>query len=253
MSEYNEKENADLCDEKNNDSSDKHIESDKSAEPKPPIKVSLQSFIISTVALVLAAVMVTYSLCSTMYKKVIDEAYLGNLQYGTSDDYDKLDLVRAIFQKYSYLEINDEEQLDAVIRAYVAETGDRYAVYYNAEEYAHHLESAAGNSVGVGVTITGGSITVDGVDYTVIDIIEVVEGGPADLAGIKVGDKIAWIGSAEDNKLVGEMSSYGEAVNSLLGDAGTAAEFGVFRESGAGYEKIFFSVIRKYIDRQTVT
>jgi carboxyl-terminal processing protease len=105
----------------------------------------------------------------------------------------------------------------------------------------------------IGVTVTGGTITIDGVEYDVIDVIDVVESSPAALAGVKTGDKIAWIGSADSNKLVGEMSGYAEAVNSLLGEAGTAAEFGVFRENGSGYEKIFFSVIRKYIERPTVT
>ena len=253
MSDYNEKDKIENCDENNNRSSNDGPVKDEMNAKKEPRRISLQSFVISTVALVLAAVMITYSLCSTMYKKAIDEAYFGKLHYGASDQYDKLDLVRAIFDRYSYLEINDEDQLDAVIRAYVRESGDRYAVYYNAEEYAEHLESVAGNSVGIGITVMSAVVTVDGTDYNVINVIDVVDGGPADLAGVKVGDKINWLGKTESDKMVGEMPNYNDAVNAFLGEVGTVVDFGVFREKDGGYEKIFFSVERKNVERPTVT
>ncbi len=263
MSEFNEKDNIDNSAENDNfrfseeENESQQPEDDfeelsfETKKSKTPRTVSLRSFWISTVALVLAAVMLTYTVCSTAYKSLIDEAYLGNASYGEKDSYDKLDLIRSLFERYSYFDINDEAKLDAVLRAYVAETGDRYAVYYNAEEYAAQMQSAAGNTVGIGVTVTESVITVDGVEYTVLDIFEVTEGGPADLAGVKSADKIAFIGEAGSEKLVGELG-YNDAVGAIRGEEGTSAHFAVFREKADGYEKISFSVERKSLETPSV-
>lgn len=252
MSDFNEKENIDSCDEKNNELSEQKSEYANAKALKPARAVSIQSFVVSVIALVLAAVMVTYTVSSMIYRKEISEAYFGMLEQGEVNDYDKLDLVKAIFDRYSYIEINDEAQLEAVIRAYVRETGDRYAVYYNAEEYAAHQQSVAGRITGIGVTVISGTVTVDDVVYAVMNVSEVVADGPADKAGVKVGDKIAWLGKESDDRLVGDMASYSEAVNYLHGKSGTMAEFGVFRENEGGYDKIFFSIEREDVDQLTV-
>jgi carboxyl-terminal processing protease len=206
---------------------------------------------VSTVALLVAAVMLTYTICTATYKSRLNALYLGSVTQGEVDAYDKLDLIRALFERYSYLGVDDEAALDAVIRAYVSLTGDRYAVYYNAEEYAEHLQSSAGNMVGIGITVTASEIEIDGVAYRVLDVIGVTADGCADIAGVKLGDKIAWVGAEGAETLVGDMADYNSALASLKGESGTFAEFSVFRETDSGYEKIHFSIERRIIDVPT--
>ncbi len=253
MSDYNEKDNIENSVEINNEHPCKEETKDNNKPNKQPVRVSLQSFIVTTVALVLAAVMLTYTVCATMYKKRLDGAYLGNVTQGSSDAYDKLDMIRMLFEKYSYLDVDDEAMLDTVIREYVALTGDRYAVYYNAEEYAEHLQSSAGSMVGIGITVTAAELVVDGVAYKVLDVVGVTKGTSADLAGIRLDDKIAWIGAADSETLVGDMADYNAALNALKGKEGSFAEFSVFREKDGGYEKLHFSVERKNVEVPSAT
>ena len=253
MSDYNEKENIVNSDENNNLPLDEQGGEQKSPEKKRvPRRISLQSCVISVISLVIAAIMMTYTVCNSMYKERLNQTLAGISTQGSYDGYDKLDLIRKLFEKYSYLEVEDEAILDAVIQAYVKETGDRYAVYYNEEEYAAYLTGAAGTTVSIGAVLTPEVIEVDGVEYLTLSVIEIDRDGPAQEAGIMLGDKIAWIGPEGAGALVGNMTSYDEALNLLQGEEGTYAEFTAFRFTENGYEKLFFSVERKNVDVQSV-
>ncbi len=71
---------------------------------------------------------------------------------------------------------------DAAAAAMIASLGDRWSYYISAEEYAAHLERQDNAYVGIGVTIQQRQ---DGLG---VDIVAVVEGGPAQEAGIAPGD-----------------------------------------------------------------
>ena len=83
MSDFNEKDNTQNCDENNNGASLNYMAQAASSEESKPIKeprqISMRTFAVSVIALVLAAVMLTYTVCSTMYKAMIDQAYLSNV------------------------------------------------------------------------------------------------------------------------------------------------------------------------------
>ena len=221
-------------------------------EPKPEKRISLSTFVFSAIALVLAAVMLTYTCCNSVYRQRLAEAKLENVTVGHFSEYDELELIRELFRQYSYYELDDDEIAEKVLKAYVAATGDKYAEYYTADEYNELLADTAGEGVGVGINIIANTADIDGVRRNVIEVISVSPESPAESAGLKTGDLIVWIGIGGGKELV-DSFNYDTAVSKLRGEAGTVAEFTVCRDKGDGeYEKLEFSVERKKIESVSV-
>ena len=65
------------------------------------VKVHGPSLVITVVAIVLVAVMLTVTLCNSFYRKRIAEIRLENVSVG-SGEFDSLALIDALFEKYSY-------------------------------------------------------------------------------------------------------------------------------------------------------
>lgn len=260
MSEFNEKnENKNSVENDNSEiltnisvPSVDSTEGDPLKYPKKQKSISLKSCVVTVVALVLAAVMLTYTVCSSVYKQRLAEAYLGGFAYGEDDGFGKLELLRLLFEKYSYLDVDDEVLLDIVIREYVASTGDRYAEYYNEQEYRELMMSSSGSSVGVGITVVYTDLTVDGTEHSALEILEVSYGSPAYEAGVKAGDFIISVGHSQNETPLDDMD-YSEALDKLKGEEGTVAEFSVYREKDAGFEKLHFSIERKIYETPSVT
>ena len=260
MSEFNEKNQNENSVENDNSEilTNSSVPLEDSAEadplkcPKSQRSVSLKSCVVTVVALVLATVMLTYTVCSSIYKQRLAEAYLGGAVYGEDDGFGKLELLRALFEKYSYLDVDDEVLLDIVIRAYVESTGDRYAEYYNEQEYRELMMSSSGNLVGIGITVTPADLAVDGREYSLMEIIEVSYASPAYEAGVKAGDFIVSVGHFQDETPLDDMD-YSEALDKLKGDEGTVAEFSVYREKDGRFEKLHFSIERKVLETLSVT
>ncbi|MBO5415915.1 MAG: PDZ domain-containing protein [Clostridia bacterium] len=224
----------------------------KEQKPRGERRITLGAFLFSAVALVLAAVMLTYTCCNSIYRRKLAEAKLENVTLGDFSEYDELDLLSALFRQYSYYDIDDDEMVRRVMKAYVAATGDRYAAYYTAEEYNALLADTAGEGVGIGISIISNTAPINGGEYNVIEIIGISPESPAESAGLKVGDLIVWIGTGENREPVSEMN-YDNAVLKLRGDEGSMAEFTVLRDGGEGeYEELEFSVERKKVESVSV-
>ncbi len=221
-------------------------------DKKQPRKISLSSFIFSAVALVLAAVMLTFTVCNSFYKKQLAQARLENVIAG-SELYGELELLRQLFAQYSYLGANEEELVDTVLKAYVASTGDRYAEYYNAEEFAALRADTAGESVGIGINVANSTARIDGTEYKVIEVIAVSPESPAQEAGLKVGDMIVWAGVGDSAQLVDTMG-YTAALEALRGAEGTLSEFTAIRWSPdrTSYVSTPYSIVRKKVEAISV-
>lgn len=208
-------------------------------------RFALSTLICACVACALAAVMLTYTLCSSLYQKKLADARLENITTGTvAGTYDELELLKQIFLAYSFEELDEDELKTQVLKAYVAATGDRYAEYYTDEEYKAITAEMAGDSQGIGINIINSEIEVGGISYKALKIINVIKDSPAEKAGLLFGDCIIAVGSLEKNsyETLNELG-YDMGLKRLQGTKGTVAEFVVYRE-GADEPNIDFSIMR---------
>ena len=94
----------------------------------------------------------------------------------------KLDQLESLIEEKFIGEADPEVLADAAAEAMISATGDRWSYYIPASEYEAYQEQSENAYVGVGMTI---QTTEDGSGFL---ILEVVPGGPAEEAGIRVKD-----------------------------------------------------------------
>ncbi|MBE6546977.1 MAG: hypothetical protein E7668_06015 [Ruminococcaceae bacterium] len=232
--------------------SEKEEATPPSRSKRAPKRLSLTAFIVSAIALVLAAVMVTYTCCNSAYKKQLAELQLG--QTGTAGNLDRyypFELFDMFLETYSFEETDEQTRMTAALKAYMYATGDEYAEYYTKEEYATLMQSTAGNSEGIGVNIINTTAQVNGAEYKVIRIIHVMKDSPAEEADLRTGDLIFATGVGEARETV-QTIGYDVAITRLQGAAGTQAEFTVLRPKGDGYETLEFSILRGKVTTSSV-
>ena len=214
-------------------------------------QVSMSTFVCSIIAACLAVVMLTVTICNATYKNKLAGSLSGvgnGLSMDTSD-FSDLALLDMIFKNYTFENMDEEQIRVQLLKAYVNATGDRYAAYYTDEEYAELVNSSMlGNSVGIGVRVIESSVTVGGVEYKAMKVVDVVKDAPAHKAGVLPGDFVVAIGNAQENTTL-NVTGYDTALNRLRGEKGTVAEFAAYRPQGTDYELKFFSIVRdEYVD-----
>lgn len=109
-----------------------------------------------------------------------------------------------------YGKVDEAAQMDAMYKALVDSLGDKYSRYMTKEEFAAWQNYVNGTFYGIGVSFTQEK---DG-DFVVT---KVLDGGPADLAGIKAGDLL----TAIDGKLYRDSD---EMAAHMKGKEGTKVE-----------------------------
>lgn len=115
---------------------------------------------------------------------------------------------------------SDPEQLeDAAAAAMVSALGDRWSTYIPADQYQAHVDGQNNAFVGIGVTIMPRE---DGRGF---DIVEVVEQGPAEQAGILAGDIITHV----DGEAVAGMDTAGLRER-ILGQRNTQVQITLLRQ-----------------------
>jgi carboxyl-terminal processing protease len=207
-------------------------------------KISLSIFIFVLLAAILVSFMSAFFVAYGMYRKGLTDAYLEN---NSPDDQQKesrfpeLEVIDSIFKTYSYFDLDDKALIDAVLSAYARATDDRYAEYYNAEQYEMIMSESTGEMQGIGINIE------ENTEHNAIEVLNVMPDSPALEAGLMPGDLIVYVGIGEERESIAELGYY-PAVKKLQGLAGTYAEFTVRR----GDEEIEFSILRGYVTTQSV-
>ena len=229
------------------------MEEKKEPKRKKPIRVSLFTFILSAVSLVLAAVMITYTVSAALYRQKLADVQVQQSQGGDvySEKGYPFELFSQFIDAYTFGEVDEDAMMSAALKAYVAATGDRYAFYYTADEYAEYQQANTGQSEGIGINIIYSEATVNGEVCLVIKIINVMKDSPAESFGLRVGDLIYGVGIGDELKTVSEIG-HDRALADLKGEAGTEAVFTVLRPDGNGYERIDCRIVRAAVTSESV-
>ena len=202
---------------------------DVNVNVRKPKKISLVLSIFLIGLAVLVTFQTTYIIASVNYNAKLNEERGELAKY--KDIFDMMDIFK---ENYIY-DVDSDAINDALLHAYAYYSGDDYAIYYNAEEWADFSAKMSGNSVGIGVYIVQ---TDDG-----IEIVYVMQSSPAMEAGMKKGDVIVAI----DGKRIADVG-YNEAVSLVAGTAGTQVTLTV-RRDGAEQD---ITVTRNNYEAQTV-
>ena len=209
------------------------------------------------------AIMLTLSSCINLFPRGDGETESETNQGETPNDqsgaqntgvpsyFEDLITLDKVFQQYSFDGIDEDVMKEAILDAYIEATGDIYAEYLNAEEYADYFTEQNGEFVGIGVSIVNSEITIGGFAYKVMEVISVFENSPALENDVRVGDCIMYVENNGEMTLVNELG-YTKALDVMLGEAGTNANFIVFRPEESDYREIEFSITRRKVETQSV-
>ncbi|MBR2370675.1 MAG: hypothetical protein IKA82_01515 [Clostridia bacterium] len=210
---------------------------------KKKTQVPLRVFLLSIIAAVALCFSLTYTVLEATFNKKLDDYTSGGVT--AKSELDKyLDFVGMIVDTQSYFGTTDEAVLQSVLDAYAQSTGDKYADYYTQEEVDRMMAENQGEMVGIGVNV------IYNVDLKMIEIVNVLPDSPALEADVRVGDFVAYIGTGEDRVYVPDLV-YEDAVDRMIGEAGTFAEFTVLRGENNS-ESVDFRIERRKIITQSV-
>lgn len=146
--------------------------------------------------------------------------------------------VQEIIGTYFIDDYDEDTLADGAASGMVDATGDEWSYYLSADEVAAYEESMANAYVGVGITIT------EDAEAGGMRVEEVVSGGPAEEAGIRVGDLLLAV-EGEDVLPIGIDGTR----NLVRGEEGTRVNMH-FSRNGSEYD---VSVERRSIETPVVT
>ena len=146
--------------------------------------------------------------------------------------------VQKIIGTYFIDDYDEDTLADGAASGMVDATGDEWSYYLSADEVAAYEESMANAYVGVGITIT------EDAEAGGMRVEEVVSGGPAEEAGIRVGDLLLAV-EGEDVLPLGIDGTR----NLVRGEEGTRVNMH-FSRNGTEYD---VSVERRDIETPVVT
>ena len=148
----------------------------------------------------------------------------------------KLNAIDSVLDSFYFEEVDDEKAKDSIYKAYLSSYGDKYTVYYTADEYKKLTETTNGTFSGIGavcqISSEGGILLVD-----------VYESGAGYKAGLRSGDRIIQVDGTDVTDM--DLSS---AVALVKGEKGTQAALKIVRD-GATSD---YTVVRDEIEVQTV-
>ncbi len=122
---------------------------------------------------------------------------------------------------YDVIDLNDSAAVtDALLNCYVYATGDAYAYYRTADQFAAFEDDMSGTFGGIGI-----EIEYNHIEETLL-VNRIFEGGPAEAGGMKVGDYIIGV----DGMTFEEMGGYANVVYYVRGEVGTTVTVKVDRK-----------------------
>ena len=237
------------------------VETDPADEYPPPRRrftLTWRQLAVAICVTLVTAILLTYTLTAAQMRKayveklLAQQAVIDELQSSTSAA-SNLQILEWIIQSYSLYadELDEKAMLEAAFEAYVQASGDRYATYYTAEEYAEMVQDNNAELFGIGIDVLTETVTVDGTQWAVYRVTNIYEGSSALEADLLVGDLI-W-GVSVDGKMasINELG-YNGAGAAIRGEENSAVTVGIFRPNGDAYLKGERTLIRRRFETRSV-
>ena len=219
---------------------------------QPPRKKKSQGFasgmIIGAVSAFMAVILLILSVAAVCIAKgyihigVNGDVYIQSDAVTDSDGIGsevegKLNAIDSVLESFYFGDVDDETAKDNIYKAYLSSYGDKYTMYYTADEYKALKESTNGKFYGIGAVCQlsgeGGVLLVD-----------VYDNGAGYQAGLRSGDRVVNVDGRDITDM--ELSS---AVALIKGDKGTSVTLDVIR----GTERLTFSAVRDAVEAKTVS
>ena len=219
---------------------------------QPPRKKKSQGFasgmIIGAVSAFMAVILLILSVAAVCIAKgyihigVNGDVYIQSDAVTDSDGIGsevegKLNAIDSVLESFYFSDVDDETAKDNIYKAYLSSYGDKYTMYYTADEYKALKESTNGKFYGIGAVCQlsgeGGVLLVD-----------VYDNGAGYQAGLRSGDRVVNVDGRDITGM--ELSS---AVALIKGDKGTSVTLEVIR----GTERLTFSAVRDAVEAKTVS
>lgn len=219
---------------------------------QPPRKKKSQGFasgmIIGAVSAFMAVILLILSVAAVCIAKgyihigVNGDVYIQSDAITDSDGIGsevegKLNAIDSVLESFYFGDVDDETAKDNIYKAYLSSYGDKYTMYYTADEYKALKESTNGKFYGIGAVCQlsgeGGVLLVD-----------VYDNGAGYQAGLRSGDRVVNVDGRDITDM--ELSS---AVALIKGDKGTSVTLEVIR----GTERLTFSAVRDAVEAKTVS
>lgn len=219
---------------------------------QPPRKKKSQGFasgmIIGAVSAFMAVILLILSVAAVCIAKgyihigvngdvyIQSDAVTGSDGIGSEVE-GKLNAIDSVLESFYFGDVDDETAKDNIYKAYLSSYGDKYTMYYTADEYKALKESTNGKFYGIGAVCQlsgeGGVLLVD-----------VYDNGAGYQAGLRSGDRVVNVDGRDITDM--ELSS---AVALIKGDKGTSVTLEVIR----GTERLTFSAVRDAVEAKTVS
>lgn len=219
---------------------------------QPPRKKKSQGFasgmIIGAVSAFMAVILLILSVAAVCIAKgyihigVNGDVYIQSDAVTDSDGIGsevegKLNAIDSVLESFYFGDVDDETAKDNIYKAYLSSYGDKYTMYYTADEYKALKESTNGKFYGIGAVCQlsgeGGVLLVD-----------VYDNGAGYQAGLRSGDRVVNVDGRDITDM--ELSS---AAALIKGDKGTSVTLEVIR----GTERLTFSAVRDAVEAKTVS
>ncbi len=148
----------------------------------------------------------------------------------------KLDALDQVLDSFYFDNADEQTIKDAIYKGYLQSFGDKYTVYYTADEYAKLLESTNGSFYGIGALCQKQE---DGS----IKLTEIYEDSPSEKAGLQKGDLVVQVNGRDIREI--DLNS---AVTMIKGEKGTSVLLTIVRDN----QTMDYTVTRDEIKIKTV-
>ena len=127
--------------------------------------------------------------------------------------------VISLIEQKAYRDVNFADFMQQALKGAMAHV-DPHSAFFSKKSYQETMESTSGKFSGIGVSIISKAL-----DDDTLPIVDIIQTGPADKAGLKPGDKIIQVNGETLRGL-----STDEVINKLKGEVGTEVQLKIIRE-----------------------